>query len=294
MIKILIMDVDGTLTDGKIYMGANGEALKAFDTKDGCGIKLMLPKHNIIPAIITARKSAILKKRCQELGIKELHQDCFEKTIALKEIQKKFGITMNEMAYIGDDLPDIPCAEIVKKQGGIVMAPANAIPEIKRLADYVSEFKAGEGAVRDCIEHLLTPPIDHSQKIQHTITWILNNSFDGISEGMTPDGYKYTVQEYYTKKEDDCFLESHRHYIDIQFILEGSEILKTYKPESLSGFQSYDEKNDFEIWKRGTEATQSFLISKSIIVILNGEPHKGAIINGTRQKVRKLVCKIPV
>lgn len=288
------MDIDGTLTDGKIYMGAKGEVVKAFDIKDGCGIKLLLPKNNIIPAVITARKSQILEKRCQELGIKELYQDYFEKTIALKEIQRKTNIALNEMAFIGDDLPDVPCAETIKKHGGTVMAPANAIQEIKRIADYVSFFKAGEGAVRDCIEHLLAPSKDYSQKIQQTVTWIVNNSFDDISEGITPDGYKYAIQEYATKNEDSCTIESHRHCIDIQYILEGSEILKTYKVGTLSGFQSYDAEKDFEIWKRGTEATLLILVPHSVIVIFNGEPHKGAVNNGTSQKVRKLVCKIPV
>ena len=74
MIKFLVMDVDGTLTDGKIYMGSNGEVMKAFNIKDGCGIAMVLPKYGITPVIITARESKILENRCKELNITELHQ----------------------------------------------------------------------------------------------------------------------------------------------------------------------------------------------------------------------------
>ena len=71
MIKLLVMDVDGTLTDGKLYFGENGEMFKSFDVKDGCGIKDILPKYNILPVIITARNSVYLEKRCKELGVQD-------------------------------------------------------------------------------------------------------------------------------------------------------------------------------------------------------------------------------
>lgn len=86
MIKLLAMDVDGTLTDGKIYMGKDGEVCKAFDIKDGCGIKDILPKHEIIPVIITTRSSVIVKNRCEELGISMCYQGTRHKYDKLMEI----------------------------------------------------------------------------------------------------------------------------------------------------------------------------------------------------------------
>lgn len=91
MIKFLVIDVDGTLTDGKVYMGVNGEALKAFDIKDSCGIKLLLPKIGIIPVIITARKSLMLDHRCKELDITEIHQGIRDKLDCLKIILARYS-----------------------------------------------------------------------------------------------------------------------------------------------------------------------------------------------------------
>ena len=105
------MDVDGTLTDGKIYMGQDGEVAKAFDIKDGAGIFLILPKLDIIPVIITARESRILENRCKELGITELYQNSKDKLKTLTNILSKYGADLSSVAYAGDDLPDIPCME---------------------------------------------------------------------------------------------------------------------------------------------------------------------------------------
>lgn len=169
-IKFLVMDVDGTLTDGKIYMGSDGEAMKAFNIKDGCGIALLLPKYNITPVIITARESKILENRCKELNITELHQGSKDKLQTLKDILKtrsegtdEIDVTdgtdsmngMNTVAYIGDDLPDLAVMNAVKGAGGIVLCPSDAIQQIKDIADYISAYKAGEGAVRDCIDYIL-------------------------------------------------------------------------------------------------------------------------------------------
>ena len=137
-IKLLVMDVDGTLTDGKIYMGEKGEIAKAFDVKDGCVIALILPKHDIIPVIITARKSKIVLNRCEELGIQELHQGSKNKLVTLLSVIKKYNVELDSVAYIGDDLPDIPCMEAVKNAGGLVMCPSNAIPEIRAISDFIS------------------------------------------------------------------------------------------------------------------------------------------------------------
>ena len=152
-IRFLVMDVDGTMTDGKIYMGPDGEVFKAFDIKDGCGIYLILPELNIIPVIITARKSKIVERRCEELNIKEIYQGSKDKLATLNKLLDRYGLDLSSVAYIGDDLPDIPCMEAVKKAGGLVMCPADAIVEIKEIVNYVSKYNAGNGAVRDCISY---------------------------------------------------------------------------------------------------------------------------------------------
>ncbi|MCI8372228.1 MAG: 3-deoxy-D-manno-octulosonate 8-phosphate phosphatase [Lachnospiraceae bacterium] len=160
-IKFLVMDVDGTLTDGRIYMGSNGELFKAFDIKDGCGIKDLLPKEDIVPVIITARESMILENRCRELAVTELYQGIRNKRKKLDEILLKFSQQYKEeysyanVAYIGDDILDIPCMLPVREAGGAAGCPADAVKEVKAIADFVSSKNGGSGAVREFIEWLI-------------------------------------------------------------------------------------------------------------------------------------------
>ena len=154
------MDVDGTLTDGKIYMGQNGESFKAFDIKDGCGIKDILPTLGIIPVIITARESQIVANRCKELGVTELHQGCRDKIGKLRDILKERGridgvvYTLANVAYIGDDILDLQCLQPIKENGGMTACPADAVDDVKLIVDYVCEKNAGNGAVRELINSL--------------------------------------------------------------------------------------------------------------------------------------------
>ena len=106
-IKLLVMDVDGTLTDGKINMGPNGELFKAFDIKDGYAINEMLPAHGIVPAIITGRISSIVENRARELHIDELYQGKHDKLDTLRELMQKYACSRENVAYIGDDILDI-------------------------------------------------------------------------------------------------------------------------------------------------------------------------------------------
>ncbi len=151
MIKYLVMDVDGTLTDGKIYMGANGELMKAFDIKDGYGIKDIAIPAGIIPIIITARESTFVINRCQELGITHIFQNCRNKLNKLNEITND----LSEVAYIGDDILDLQCMNPVKVAGGKIGCPADAVKKVKELADFIADHNGGEGAVRDFIEWLM-------------------------------------------------------------------------------------------------------------------------------------------
>lgn len=122
-IKLLVRDVDGTLTDGKIYMGENGEAMKVFDIKDGYAIAYILPEIGIVPVIITGRESKIVENRAKELGITELYQGKFDKLETLLNVMKKYNCTKENVAYIGDDIPDIVCM----KESAIAACPADAV-----------------------------------------------------------------------------------------------------------------------------------------------------------------------
>lgn len=150
-IKLLVLDVDGTLTDGKIYMSANGELMKAFNIKDGY-VLAHLREYGIEPVIITGRESEIVKQRCKELKITELHQRIDNKLYKLKEICDKSGIGLNNVAYIGDDVNDLPCIQ----QCGCTACPSDAVKSVKEKVSYICETKGGEGAVREFVDYLLS------------------------------------------------------------------------------------------------------------------------------------------
>lgn len=152
--RLLFMDVDGTLTDGKIYMGNTGELMKAFSIKDGYAIAHLLPKHEIIPVIITGRKSEIVSRRCRELGIDFVFQEVTDKKAQMIAFANSYGIYENELGilpgtyYVGDDIPDLECMLVAEKKG----CPADAADEVKAVSDFVASKKGGEGAVREFIE----------------------------------------------------------------------------------------------------------------------------------------------
>lgn len=159
-ISYFILDVDGTLTDGKIYMGNTGELFKAFDIKDGYALHKLIPEHHVIPVILTSRESTIVRKRCEELGIHHIYQGCINKLDALKdslerEDKGKGELLLKNCAYMGDDLPDLECMLAIKNAGGITACPADAAEEIQKVADFVSQYKGGNGAVREFAQWLV-------------------------------------------------------------------------------------------------------------------------------------------
>lgn len=149
-IKYLVMDVDGTLTDGKIYMGNNGEVMKAFSIHDGFGVNKIAIPMGIIPVVITGRKSKIVENRCAELGITELYQGVENKSERLMSITRDFS----QVAYIGDDLNDLSCMKMVKEAGGILGCPADAVESIRNICDFICTKRSGDGAVREFIEYI--------------------------------------------------------------------------------------------------------------------------------------------
>ena len=166
-LKFLVMDVDGTLTDGKIYIGNSGELFKCFDVKDGCGIKDLLPQYDILPVIITARESKILQNRCNELEITNVYQGIRDKLGKLNEIIEKYNsdnnteYTLADCGYIGDDILDLQCMYPIKAAGGVVGCPADATKKILDIADFVSTRSGGNGAVREFIEFIINLKYTH-------------------------------------------------------------------------------------------------------------------------------------
>lgn len=149
-IRLFAMDVDGTLTDGKIYMGENGEVMKSFDVKDGLGIKLLIAQ-NIIPAIITGRRSLIVENRCREIGITEIHQGVKKKDTVLRALMDKYQLSQEETAYIGDDINDLSAI----REAGATFAPADCARQILPFIDFHLTKKAGDCPVREAIDLIL-------------------------------------------------------------------------------------------------------------------------------------------
>ena len=154
-IKLLLLDVDGVLTDGKIYLmsvaGAGAAAeLKVFDAHDGAGMKLA---HimGIKTGLITGRESMAVAQRAHEMAVDYVFQGRAEKTSAYKEAMQRAGVRDEEVAYMGDDLPDLP----LLGRAGLAVATANAVPEVKKAAHYVTEASGGEGAAREVVELIL-------------------------------------------------------------------------------------------------------------------------------------------
>ena len=149
-IRLLILDVDGVLSDGLIYMGNNGEELKAFNVRDGYGIRCALTS-DIEVAIITGRKAKLVEDRCATLGITHLYQGQSNKLIAFSDLLEKLAIAPENVAYVGDDLIDCPVMEKV----GLSVAVADAHPLLIPRADYVTRIAGGRGAVREVCDLLL-------------------------------------------------------------------------------------------------------------------------------------------
>ena len=149
-IKLLILDVDGVMTDGSIILDNKGNELKRFHVRDGHGIK-MIQKAGITLAIITGRKSEVLKVRAKELGIQEVHQRIFKKSAVYEKLLRKYRCSDENVAFMGDDVVD---AELLKR-AGLTAAPSDAEEEAKKLADIVTKRRGGRGAVREFTDLIL-------------------------------------------------------------------------------------------------------------------------------------------
>lgn len=149
-IKLLLLDVDGVLTDGHLYYGNSGEEMKAFNIQDGLGIKL-LQQGNVQVGIITGRVSALLQRRADELGISPVVQGREDKLTALNELLQTMDISLDEIAFMGDDLPDLA----VIRRVGLGITPANGSATLAQQAHWQTTRRGGDGAVREVAEMIL-------------------------------------------------------------------------------------------------------------------------------------------
>ncbi len=149
-IQMLVMDVDGVLTDTAIIINADGSESKVFSSLDGHGIR-MWQRAGLKAAFLSGRESEPTARRARQLGIEHCIQDCHNKLPALKELAEKLGLQAEAIAFIGDDLTDLPSI----RYAGFGVAVANAVDEVKHYADYVTTRPGGRGAVREVIEYIL-------------------------------------------------------------------------------------------------------------------------------------------
>ena len=150
VIKAVLLDVDGVMTDGKLHYSARGEEIKSFDVKDGLGIQLLL-NANILVGIISGRNSDALEKRIKDLGIQHIHVGSSNKEKDLQKFLEATGLQLKEVAYIGDDLPDLKAIMVC----GFSSCPSDACSEVLDTVDHVSSKRGGDGVVREIAELIL-------------------------------------------------------------------------------------------------------------------------------------------
>jgi len=149
-IRLFATDVDGVLTDAGMYYAESGDEWKKFNTRDGMGIKL-LQKAGLITAIVTQERTRLVARRAEKLAIPELHQGVMDKLSIIRDMAARHGISLQQIAYIGDDVNDIEALQAV----GFSAAPADGLPQVLEIVDYVCRQKGGEGAVRELAEMIL-------------------------------------------------------------------------------------------------------------------------------------------
>ena len=164
-IRAAIFDVDGVLTDGRIYLSERGEEFKAFNTLDGHGLKL-LAQGGIQPLVITGRDSPAVRRRVADLGIAHAIYGAHDKLAAAEGLRAQLNLAWQELAAMGDDWPDLP----LMRRAAFACAPANAHPEVKAIAHHVTTASGGHGAARECCDLLLTAAGRYAALLQGHLT----------------------------------------------------------------------------------------------------------------------------
>lgn len=155
-IKFVLTDVDGVLTDTGVYYSDKGEELKRFSIRDGMGVELLRTKANIETGIITGENSAIVTKRAEKLKIENVILGCKDKKAALIDLMEKLNLEAKQIAYIGDDVNDIEIMNAV----GLSACPDDAIPKIKKIADFICNSKGGYGAFREFADFIIKSQLE--------------------------------------------------------------------------------------------------------------------------------------
>lgn len=303
-IKYIVFDIDGTLTDGKIYISDKGEMMKAFDIKDGYAI-YHLSDNDIIPIVITGRDSKIVENRCKELKIEMLYQGVSNKLellqIILNDLRKDYpDLSLANFAYMGDDIPDMKCM----KACGLAGCPSDAVSSIAEISDYISPHKAGEGAARDFIEHIVRLNEKNSssgkegvkERLDKAIEYISELDFNNLKPGryeVSPDFY-YTVKEYNMPADKVSRYESHREYIDIQWLCSGIERVYIKDINDLFPSDEYDKEKDI-IHYYGCDNMSSMVMQPgSCAILFPKDAHKSESFLGTDSVVKKIIGKLRV
>ena len=164
-VRVAIFDVDGVLTDGRIYIGEQGEAFKAFSTLDGHGLKL-LAQGGIVPVVITGRDSPAVRRRVADLGIAQAVYGASDKLAAATPLLARLGVGWDAVAAMGDDWPDLP----LMTRAAFACAPAGAHAEVRAIADHVTHAQGGHGAARECCDLLLTAAGRYVELLQGHLT----------------------------------------------------------------------------------------------------------------------------
>jgi 3-deoxy-D-manno-octulosonate 8-phosphate phosphatase (KDO 8-P phosphatase) len=149
-VRLLVLDVDGVLTDGRLYFGTQGEELKVFHVRDGAGL-VALGRAGVAVAILSGRESPAVARRAAELGIRHVHQGVTDKAAELRRLMDELGVAAGEVACVGDDTPDLPMLEIA----GLAVAVADAHPALATVVDWTTTSRGGQGAVREICDMLL-------------------------------------------------------------------------------------------------------------------------------------------
>ena len=158
-VKMLLLDVDGVMTDGGLYYSADGVELKRFHAHDGYGV-VRAHEHGLRVGIITGRSTPIVDARAKVLKIEDVFQGSMDKVTPMRSLQEKYGLKENEFAFIGDELFDLPLLRLV----GFSAAPGNARDEVKREVDYVTKVDGGNGAVREIIDLIIAHQVRAAQR----------------------------------------------------------------------------------------------------------------------------------
>ena len=296
-IKYIVCDVDGTLTDGGVYYDSTGNEIKKFNIKDGAGF-LIAKKNGFEFIILTGRKSLATERRMQELGVTHIYQNVIDKQSFLRKFVEDKHLNLSNFIYIGDDLIDLPCMNLIKNAGGAVACPSDAVNDVTLVSDYISNQEAGKGAVRNIIEWLLKPESEllMHRKLNAALLYLQKLNYESLKEGETEvdTDFYYIVQRYNTKDVSKCQFESHKKYVDVQIMVEGSEIMDLADISRLYVKQSYNSEDDYILWNEPERFTRTTLRQGDYIVIYPETAHRGAVKLQTNEKVLKIVGKVRI